>query len=101
MDIKDRIKKYLEIKSITKYQFYKKIGLSNGFLDKPGTIGCDKCEKIYYQFPDINIIWLLTGRGNMLKEDQVTEPMVSESTATYGDKKEAPVAKHTDRKSVV
>lgn len=68
MSIKERMKKYLEKKGITKYRFYKDIGLSNGFLDKEGAIGSNICEKIYYQYKDINIVWLLTGEGNMLKD---------------------------------
>jgi phage repressor protein C with HTH and peptisase S24 domain len=41
--------------------------VSNGFLDKAGTNGADKCEIICYQYPDINLEWLITGKGEMLK----------------------------------
>lgn len=67
MNIKERIKEYLDLKEISKYQFYKDMGFSNGFLDKEGSIGSDKCEKIIYQYSDLNIEWLLTGKGPMLK----------------------------------
>lgn len=80
MDIRERILLYLENKGISKYKFYQKIGVSNGFLDKNGSIGSDKCEKISYQYPDINIEWLITGRGNMLidsfEENMIKEPQV-------------------------
>jgi repressor LexA len=65
--IQDRIVKYIDFKGITKYRFYKETGLSNGSLDKNGAIGSDKCEKICLQYPDLNIDWLITGRGDMLK----------------------------------
>lgn len=69
MNIRTRILQYLEYKTISRYQFYKKIGVSNGFLDKDGAIGSDKCEKICYQYPDINLYWLILGVGPMLKDE--------------------------------
>jgi len=66
MEIRHRILKYLDYKGISKYQFYKEIGVSNGFLDKEGAIGSDKCEKICYQYPDLDPIWLVLERGDML-----------------------------------
>lgn len=77
MGITERICKYIEYKGITKYRFYKETSLSNGFLDKSGNIGSDKCERIIYQYPDLNPDWLLTGRGDMLRDDtknQISTP---------------------------
>lgn len=65
--IKERLLKYLDFKGVTRYKFYKDTGLSNGFLDKEGAIGSDKCEKICYQYSDINPTWLLTGKGEMIQ----------------------------------
>jgi len=64
--IRKRILQYLELKGISKYKFYQITGLSNGFLDKDGAIGSDKCEKICYEYTDISIVWLITGKGSML-----------------------------------
>lgn len=63
----DRILKIIEIKNINKNQFYKKTGLSNGFLDKVKDIGASKLEYILNAFPEINPEWLLTGEGEMLR----------------------------------
>jgi phage repressor protein C with HTH and peptisase S24 domain len=82
MDIRNRIIKYIDYKGISKYRFYQDIGVSNGFLDKVGSIGSDKCEKISYQYPDINLIWLITGKGKMLKEDSHTNNTYIESGET-------------------
>jgi hypothetical protein len=71
--IQERIKCFLEYKGITKYYFYKKTNLSNGFLDKKGTIGVDKCEIIYYHFPEISLEWLVTGKGEMLKHNKTDD----------------------------
>lgn len=71
--IQDRIIEYLEYKGISKYKFYKETGLSNGFLDKKGSIGADKCEIIFSHYPDLNLEWLITGQGEKLKEDAKSE----------------------------
>lgn len=68
--IKERILKYLDFKGLSKYSFYKKTTISNGALDKKGTIGADKCELINYEYPDINLEWLITGKGEMLKSEE-------------------------------
>ena len=91
MKIKERIKEYLEFKGLSKYHFYKKMGFSNGFLDKEGSIGSDKCEKIIYEYSDLNIEWLLTGNGPMLKNeydsnsnDQIQfDKIIAEEPADY------------------
>lgn len=62
----DRILQYLSYKGISKHKFYLKTGLSNGFLDKVKDIGASKIEVILYNYPDINPIWLITGKGSML-----------------------------------
>lgn len=77
--IRERIIQYIESKEISKYQFYKITGFSNGFLDKEGSIGSDKCEQIIYSFPELNPEWLITGKGEMLREKfcvSVSEPDV-------------------------
>ncbi len=63
----DRMIKYLEYKGLTKYKFCKDTGFSNGFLDKNRNIGSDKCKIISDVYSDINIEWLITGSGPMLK----------------------------------
>lgn len=68
MSIRSRIVEYLALKGISKYKFYKDTGISNGFLDKSGAIGSDKCELICSCFPDMNPEWLLIGEGCMLKD---------------------------------
>ena len=57
------------MKDISKYAFYKTINVSNGFLDKAGTIGADKCQVIIENYKDINLHWLITGEGEMINID--------------------------------
>jgi hypothetical protein len=86
MGSRERILEYLKNKKITKYQFYKETGLSNGFLDKDGAIGSDKCEQICYQYKDLSAEWLITGKGNMFKNQY------AETTADALTVQEASVA---------
>lgn len=81
MEIKERIKQYLELKGISKYQFYKEMGFANGFLDKDGSIGSDKCEKIIYHYKDLNIEWLITGNGPMMIDSFIAK----EPAPVYGE----------------
>lgn len=64
--VQQRILKYLDFKGVSRYKFYKDTGLSNGYLDKKGAIGSDKCELICSIYSDLNPSWLITGNGNML-----------------------------------
>ncbi|MCE1156904.1 MAG: hypothetical protein LWW91_12395, partial [Bacteroidales bacterium] len=61
---------FIALKEITRYRFYQLTGLSNGFLDKRGSISSDNCQKICNTFPDLNPEWLLMGTGEVLKSDQ-------------------------------
>jgi phage repressor protein C with HTH and peptisase S24 domain len=81
MTARKRILEYIESKGITKYRFYKDIGLSNGYLDKEGSIGSDICEKISYQYKDLSLEWLITGLGSMLKaKETVQEVSIKEKS---------------------
>ncbi len=65
--IKKKIIEFLDFKGISKYKFYQDTGISNGFLDKEGAIGSDKCEIISSHYPELNIEWLITDKGPMIK----------------------------------
>lgn len=86
MEIVQRIYNYLEHKSITAYEFERSVGLSNGYLNsrKNGTrgIGSEILEKIYRTYPDLNLIWLVTGDGNMEVSPLQTEAKVQAHSAS-------------------
>lgn len=73
MSIRQRVIQYLQYKKISKYQFYKITGLSNGFLDKGDSISSENCVLICSLFTDLNAEWLLLGRGRMLIESEYPE----------------------------
>jgi hypothetical protein len=80
---KSRLIDFLKFKNIKKSQFYKSTGLGNGFLDKNNNVNSDKIEIIASYYPDLNIKWLITGKGEMLqgaepvaqRPEAVKEPM--------------------------
>ena len=67
MSSKANLLNYLELKGVKKATFYKNTGLSNGFLDKNDNISSDKIEIIISVYSDIDLNWLITGNGEMLK----------------------------------
>lgn len=78
MGAKDNLLNYLKIKSISKNDFYKRTGLSNGFLDKNKNISSNNIEIIISSFSDLSLEWFITGKGNMLKKnDQFLDKSIS------------------------
>lgn len=68
MTIRERVIHFLEYKRMTKYRFYKETGISNGFLDKKGAIGSDKLKLMCDKYPDLNPLWLLLEKGEMVQK---------------------------------
>lgn len=69
MDTKSNLLIFIKEKNLSKTDFYKKTGLSNGFLDKGGSVTSANLETILNAFPEISLDWLVTGRGPMLRSD--------------------------------
>ncbi|MDR1182013.1 MAG: S24 family peptidase [Bacteroidales bacterium] len=79
--IKKRIVEILELKGISKENFYKKIGMTSANFRgsaKSRPLNSNAIEKILAEIPDINTEWLLTGEGKMLKADR------ADNTVAYG-----------------
>ena len=67
---RDRILHFLSCKGISKSQFYAETGLSNGFLDKTINPGADKLDKILTAYPEINLYFLVSGKGDMIVKEE-------------------------------
>jgi hypothetical protein len=63
--IKGRLLEFIEKTGLTNREFYRKTQFPNGFLNKVENFGSDKLEIIRRTFPFLNIIWLLSGEGEM------------------------------------
>lgn len=71
-NMKERLKQLIDYYGISTNLFSQKIGVSEGairkILTQNTTIRSDTLEKISQNFTEINIDWLITGRGEMLLE---------------------------------
>lgn len=69
--MKERLKEYLKISRITQREFCDTIGVVHSYLSSINKdIPNRKLLKIKEIYPDLNIEWLVTGRGNMLNTPQ-------------------------------
>jgi uncharacterized coiled-coil protein SlyX len=72
-DISDRIKAFILYKGISNNQFGRDINCSSAqvaqMITHKKNFGMDKLLKIISAYPILSPDWLLTGKGNMLRED--------------------------------
>lgn len=72
--VNQRLNKLIKLLGVTKKEFEKATGLSNGFIDKAGdSIRQDKVDKILLTYPNINQVWLMTGEGEVFEEQATSE----------------------------
>lgn len=79
--IKQNILLYLENKGVTSYEFYKESGVTRGILQQNNGISEDNIARFLAYAPDVNIEWLLTSKGSMIK-DGSTDIQISNDTTT-------------------
>ena len=66
--VKERIEAYLYAKRITKADFCRTIDVSKAYVATlVRSISPEKLKKIADCYPDLDIAWLMTGEGSMLK----------------------------------
>ncbi len=88
----ERIAIFIHFKKISPHAFEQKIELSNGYFSKQlkhlGSVGSDILIKIYQAYPELDILWILTGEGQMLKEavkqsQEIDEIILEDFTNKY------------------
>lgn len=68
MNVKDRIKKFIDHEGLSISAFEKTIEVSNGYVNSISkNIGIDKLNVIVEKYPQLSLEWLITGKGEMLK----------------------------------
>jgi hypothetical protein len=68
MNAKERLKKFVEYKGLGRNRFEETVGISSGYIStKSPSIGSEIIEKIVRIYSDLNIEWLVTGNGKMIK----------------------------------
>nr|DAQ59439.1 MAG TPA: hypothetical protein [Caudoviricetes sp.] len=89
--IKERLEKIAAFDSLSIRRFEEKCGLKRGNISNmsnESSIGSDKLSKIIDTYSSIDIEWLLTGKGDMLK-NETTRPVQNTSCAVISDGKDA------------
>lgn len=69
---KERLMTFLKSENIGQNTFEKKVGWSTGYINNiKSSIGSDKISSIIKEYPLLNLSWLLTGEGEMLRTTTV------------------------------
>ena len=75
----DRLIQFINHAGLSARQFDLSIGASNGYTlrmkKNRASIGSDVIENILRIYPQLNVVWLLTGEGAMLKEKSKPLPL--------------------------
>ena len=80
MKIIDRILLFVYHKNLSMRAFDMSIGVGNGYTSKQSksgaSVGSDVLERIIDTYPDLNPLWLITGKGAMILEIETSnEPL--------------------------
>ena len=74
MSVKNRLKNFILSQNLSVLSFEKSIRASNGYINSISrSVGIDKLESIIENYPNLDIEWLLTGKGDMLKSHPLVE----------------------------
>lgn len=66
MELKDRLLRIASHYGLSVREFERQSGLNRGNISNmTGALGTDKAAKIIAAFPEVNLYWLISGRGNM------------------------------------
>lgn len=76
--IKQNILLYLAHKGVSAYEFYKESGVTRGILQQNNGISEDNIARFLAYANDVNVEWLITGRGEMLSTMQEKQQEKSE-----------------------
>jgi len=89
-DAIERLKEFIKAKNVPVARFERNCGLSNGYVSTTrSSIGSDKVFSIWCAYPDLNIMWLITGEGEMLN---ATNTLHNESGVLInGDNNNSPI----------
>lgn len=91
MEIVDRIKLFREYLGIGQTAFEVNIGVARGYFSNVKTLGSDRILRIHTKYPELNIEWLVTGNGEMIKNAEREQKTIeiSESAITETKRKGA------------
>lgn len=65
---KDRIVQFIDYKRLSKRKFCEEISVSHTIFNSVSSLGSDKLEIISNKYPELNMDWVITGRGKMVSK---------------------------------
>lgn len=83
MNANERIRLYIKRKKIRVHAFELSIGKANGYLSNTVSPTVGVLENISSIYPDLNIEWVVTGKGSMLNQDKIDKDSIK--TKISGD----------------
>lgn len=87
MGIIDRIRQYLDFKGISDYRFEKELSLSKGYINKAKNPTSDVLMKMCGIYTDISPEWLVTGKGEMIKNAEREQKTIEISESAISETK--------------
>ncbi|WP_352423711.1 hypothetical protein [Proteiniphilum sp.] len=88
--VKDRIKLFLQHLNIGQNNFESKVGWSNGYINNTKNISADKLRHVTNEYPQLNLYWLITGKGEMISSSsdpaEQSIDVVEEDAVKYKNK---------------
>jgi transcriptional regulator with XRE-family HTH domain len=74
MNAKERLRRFVEYRGMGRNRFEELTGISVGYLStKSPSVGSEIIERIARIYHDLNIEWLVTGQGKMIKSPYLIE----------------------------
>ena len=87
MEIVDRIKLFREYLGIGQTAFEVNIGVARGHFSNVKTLGSDRILRIHTKYPELNIEWLVTGNGEMIKNAEREQKTIEISESAISETK--------------
>lgn len=82
-DMKKRLVQFAtEHLDVTVHRFEKSCGLSNSYCSNPNAVGTYAKKKISETYPELNMDWVITGKGGMLNPDGKEEGQIPRPDGT-------------------
>ncbi len=73
-DVRSRLMEYLDKMGISQARFANRVGVSRGYVNSmTGNITQETSDKIKTAYPNLNMDWLVTGRGEMFNNTQAID----------------------------
>lgn len=87
-----RIMQLISALNMSARQFDISIGTANGYIlrmrKNNASVGSDVIERIIKEYPQVNLVWLITGKGDMFIDEQSeSKPRSAQEIEAYIDER--------------